>query len=387
MGDGRTRREQRVSLVVVPVHDRIDLVGEVEGVFAGLATWLAVSRAQPTMVRSPADLRRVGAAAGVRYVLRGWTESERDRLRLTVELNEAESGRVLWSDRADRPLTEREGLRADIGVRIGRTVPQVLLRRELDRAAVEQPAELTAQDLALRAFAAIMRPRRGRFEAAAEMLEEAQVRGGFLAGTRFSVVWWHLMAMSQGWGGDPGLAGGIAAGLDQDDPAAIALSAHVAAMLGNDYRPASRILDRVLDGAPLCGIAGSLKALTLCWLDDAQGAMAYAEQASAMPALGPERAWRDSVTALVHYVAGQYVDAARWARISATHYPGLAANLRVLACSLVMLGRLDEAQQAADQVLVIDPGFRIGVWRARSLLPERFRDGMAQRLRLAGLPG
>jgi hypothetical protein len=52
-----------------------------------------------------------------------------------------------------------------------------------------------------------------------------------------------------------------------------------------------------------------------------------------------------------------------------------------------MLGRLDEAQQAAAQVLVIDPGFRIGAWRARSLLPERHQDAMAQRLRLAGLPG
>jgi adenylate cyclase len=304
-----------------------------------------------------------------------------------VELNEAESGRVLWSDRLDRPQTDREGLRAEIVARIGWIVPQELFRREVDRSALEQPDKLTAQDLALRAFAAIMRPRRGTFEAAAGMLAEAEDRGGFQAGTRFALVWWHLMAISQGWGGDPGLAGEIAGGLDQDDPAATALSAFVAAIFGGDYMRASRISDRVLDGAPLCGLAGSVKALTRCVLDDPRGAIAHAEQASAMPALGPERAWRDHVTALVHYVAGQYDDAARWARISATHHLGLAANVRVLASSLVMLGRLDEAQQAAAQVLVIDPGFRIGTWRARSLLPEGFRDVMAQRLRLAGLPG
>jgi adenylate cyclase len=387
MRDGRTRREDRMSLVVVPVPDRIDLLGEAGGIFSGMSTWLAVSRAPPTMVRSLTDLQRIGATTGVRYVLHGWTEAERDRLRLTVELSEAESGRVLWSDRLDRLLTERQELRADIAVRIGRTVPQVLLRRELDRSAVEHPDKLTAQDLALRAFAAIMQPRRGRFEAAAGMLAEAKGRSGFQAGTRFALVWWHLMAIGQGWGGDLGLAGETAASLDLSDPAAVALSAHLESMVRKEYERASGIVDEVLDAAPLCRIAASVKALTLCWLDETHGAIAHAEQASAMPALGPERAWCDHVTALAHYVAGQYDDAVYWARISAAHHPGMAPNVRVLASSLVMLGRLDEAQQAAAQVLVIDPGFRIGAWRARSLLPERHQDAMAQRLRLAGMPG
>jgi adenylate cyclase len=48
---------------------------------------------------------------------------------------------------------------------------------------------------------------------------------------------------------------------------------------------------------------------------------------------------------------------------------------------------LDEARRAGMQVLVIDPGFRIGAWRERSLLPGEPREVFAQRLRLAGLPG
>jgi hypothetical protein len=68
------------------------------------------------------------------------------------------------------------------------------------------------------------------------------------------------------------------------------------------------------------------------------------------------------------------------------HHPGLAANARVLAASLAVLGRLDEAHQAARQLLAIDPDFRIGAWRARAMLPSDSRDTLAQRLRLAGLP-
>jgi adenylate cyclase len=354
---------------------------------AGLATWVAVSRAKPSATQSPTALRRVGMAAGARYVLHGWTESERDRLRLTVELNEAESGRVLWTDRFYRPLLERDELRGDVSVRIGQAVPPVLLQRELDRSALEPPDTVTAQDLALRAYDAIMRPRRSGFAAAADMLATAERKNDPLAGTRFAQVWWHLIAISQGWGGDLGAAAEIAAALDQGDPAAVAISSYVGAVLRREHAVASTALDRVLDGAPLCGVAGSLKALTLCWLDDARRAVAHAEQASGMPALGPERAWRDHVTALAHYTAGEYDDGVRWARISATHHPGLAANVRVLAAGLAVLGRLDEAQLAAAQVLVIDPGFRIGTWRERSLLPDDCRDAMAQRLRLSGLPG
>jgi adenylate cyclase len=383
----RTRREGRVSLAVVPVHDRVDLLGDAGAAFAGLATWLAVSRVQPTMVRSPMDLQRIGAAAGVRYVLHGWTDSERDRLRLTVELNEAASGRVLWSGRSDRPLTERAGLPGDIAGQIGRAVPAVLLRRELDRSELEPPEALTAQDHALRAFCAIMQPRRDGFETAADSLAEAGRKSGFRGGTRFALVWWHLMAISQGWGGDLVAAEAVAAGLGRDDPAAMALQAYLASVLRRDHAAASAMLDLVLDRAPLCGMAGSLKALALCWLNEPQAALAHAEQASHMPALGPERAWRDHVTALAHYVAGRYEDAVLWARSSATHHPELAANLRVLASSLAVLGRLDEAQQSAAQVLVIDPRFRIGSWRTRSLLPGGSLEAMAQRLRLAGLPG
>ena len=74
-------------------------------------------------------------------------------------------------------------------------------------------------------------------------------------------------------------------------------------------------------------------------------------------------------------------------KLARMHHPDLATNIRVLAASLAVLGQLDEAQQAAEQMLAIDPAFRIGAWRTRSLFPEKSRDIFAQRLRLAGLPG
>jgi adenylate cyclase len=174
--------------------------------------------------------------------------------------------------------------------------------------------------------------------------------------------------------------------MDRNDPAAMALVAFMHSVLHRDHALASAMLDRVIDAAPFCGLAECLKGLTLSWLGDAEAAIFHAEQAETMPALGPERAWRDHVAAGAHYIAGRYGDSARWARVAAMHHPGLAANTRILAASLAMLGQLDEAQLAARQLLAIDPDFRIGAWRQRAMLPPESRETLAQRLRLAGLP-
>jgi tetratricopeptide (TPR) repeat protein len=381
----RTRTEVRVSLAVVPVQDRADLLGDVAGMLAGLATWLAVLRVPPTPVESPADLQRIGQSTGARYVLHGWTDTERDRVRLTVELNEAGSGRVLWSDRLDRSRPDRDELRTIMAQRIGQVVAPAIVRRERDRLALLAPETLAPQAVALLAFDAILRPRRAGFADAADALSAAAARGGVQTGVRVALVWWHLMAVSQGWSGDLAVAAAVAAELDLNDPAAAALRAHVQSIMERDHAAASATLDRVLDVTPRCAIAGSFKALALGWLGDTAGAIAHAEQAAAMPVLGPERAWLDHVPALLHYLAGRYENATRWARRSVGHHPGLAANLRVLAASLAVLGRLDEAQQAAEQVLLVDPEFRIGTWQEHSPLSGAPWEVMAQRLRLAGL--
>ncbi|HEY0183279.1 MAG TPA: hypothetical protein VGC09_10780 [Rhodopila sp.] len=389
--------DPRVSLAVVPFRTagvrEAFAASATDGViraFGGMATWLAITRTQPASIRAPIDLHRLRQTTNARYILHGSVEAERDMLRLSVELNEAETGRVLWSDRFDHMLGQQAALREDAASRIARAVPPLVLQRELDRTSLMPPDALTSHDLALRAFAAIMQPERDTFATAAQWLRLAEQRTGAHASVYFARTWWHFMAISQGWSADPSAdarAAADAAGrMDRNDPAAMATLAFMHSVLHRDHEVSSALLDRVIDAAPFCGLAESLKALTLSWLGEPQAAIFHAEQAATMPALGPERAWRDHVTAGAFYVAGRYNDSARWARLAAMHHPGLAANARILAASLAVLGRLDEAHQAALQLVAIDPDFRISRWRDRAMLPEESRDTLAQRLRLAGLP-
>lgn len=394
----RAAVDPRASLAIVPFRGSgateafASSAGDgVIRALGGMATWLAVARTPAASIQAPVDLHRVRQTSSARYILHGSAEAERGMLRLTVELNEAESGRVLWSDRFDHMLGQQAALRDDAASRIARAIPPLVLQRELDRSRLTAPDRLNAHDLALRAYAAIMQPERHGFAAAAEMLRQAEQRPGPHASTRFAQVLWHFMAISQGWSPDPAAearaATEAAARMDRNDPAAMALLAFMHSVRYRDHSVASALLDQVIDAAPFCGLAECLKGLTLSWLGEAPAAIFHAEQAGLMPALGPERAWRDHVAAGAHYIAEQYEDAARWARISAMHHPGLAANARVLAASLAVLGRLDEAHQAGQQLLAIDPKFRISAWRERAMLPPESCDTLAQRLRLAGLPG
>jgi class 3 adenylate cyclase/tetratricopeptide (TPR) repeat protein len=393
----RSAADPRAALAIIPFGGRGELDpfanAATDGVIralGGMGTWIAVSRMQPGAIHGPVDLHRVRQTSGARYVLQGSVEAETNMLRLTVELNEAYSGRVLWSDRFDHLREHQAELRDDAAARIARAVSPLLLQRELDRAAMAPAGMLTAHDLALRAFAAIMQPERSSFAEAAEMLRHAEKRPGPHASTCFARVWWHFMAISQGWSTDPAAeahaAADVAARMDRNDPAAMALLAFMHSVLHRDHVLASAMLDRVIDTAPSCGLAESLQGLTLSWLGDTRTAILHTERADTMPALGIERAWRDHVAAGAHYIAGRYADAARWSRVSAMNHPGLAANARILAASLAVLGRLAEAQQAARQLLAIDPNFRIDSWRRRAMLPEESRETLAQRMRLAGLP-
>ncbi|HEX2941673.1 MAG TPA: tetratricopeptide repeat protein [Rhodopila sp.] len=221
----------------------------------------------------------------------------------------------------------------------------------------------TTYELAIRAFAMTMRPIRGRFAEACELLKLAgERRDGGRQALALVRSWWHLIAISQGWTDNPDVEiSAAAAAIEEanfDDPAARAMRTWVLALVYQDLSSAAEVLGQIIDEAPFCSVAWSLKARVLAGQGDAKGAMFHAGQAEMMPILGPERAWRAQNMALCCYVAGHYAHAVRWARTAAAHCSGLTQTARILAASLVTLGRLNEAAKAAQQVLSIDPEFR-----------------------------
>ncbi len=84
--------------------------GMTEDIITGLSfdSRLSVTARNSTFAykgQSP-DIRTVGKELGVRYVLEGSIRPINDRLRITVQLIETDSGNHIWADKIDRPTAE-----------------------------------------------------------------------------------------------------------------------------------------------------------------------------------------------------------------------------------------------------------------------------------------
>ena len=127
-----------------------------EDVTTGLSRikWLFVIARNSSFVYKgkAVDVRQVGRELGVRYVLEGGVRKAGPRVRITVQLVEAETGAHLWADRFDGALEDIFDLQDQITDRVVAVVEPSVQRSEIERARRKRPESLDAYDLFLRAL-------------------------------------------------------------------------------------------------------------------------------------------------------------------------------------------------------------------------------------------
>ena len=129
--------------------------GMVEDNITGLSRikWLfVIARNSSFTYRGKAvDIRQVGRELGVRYVLEGGVRKAGNRLRITGQLIEAETGAHLWADRFDGGVEDVFDLQDRITQSIVGIIEPSLQRAEIERVQRKRPDSLDAYDLYLRA--------------------------------------------------------------------------------------------------------------------------------------------------------------------------------------------------------------------------------------------
>jgi TolB-like protein/class 3 adenylate cyclase len=130
--------------------------GTVEEIITGLSRikWLFVIARNSSFVYKgkPVDVRQVGRELGVRYVLEGAVRKSGDRVRITAQLLEAETGAHLWADRYDGKLEDVFDLQDQITERVVGVIEPSLRQSEIERSRRKRPENLDAYDLYLRAL-------------------------------------------------------------------------------------------------------------------------------------------------------------------------------------------------------------------------------------------
>jgi TolB-like protein/class 3 adenylate cyclase/Tfp pilus assembly protein PilF len=135
----------RLSIVVLPFAN---LGGDpsqdyfVDGVVESLTTDLSRIAGSFVIGRNTAftykgravNLKQIGRELNVRYVLEGSVQRGGDRLRVNVQLIDAESGAHLWADRFEKPVADLFDMQDEIVSRLANTLNAQLITAEARRA-------------------------------------------------------------------------------------------------------------------------------------------------------------------------------------------------------------------------------------------------------------
>ena len=135
----------RLSIVVLPFAN---IGGDpeqdyfVDGVTESLTTDLSRISGAFVIARNTAftfkgkavDVKKLGRELNVRYVLEGSVQRGGNRLRVNVQLVEAETGSHLWAERFDKPVADLFGMQDEIVSRLARALDAQLIAAEARRA-------------------------------------------------------------------------------------------------------------------------------------------------------------------------------------------------------------------------------------------------------------
>lgn len=146
----------RLSIVVLPFANMGGNPEQeyfVDGVTESLTTDLSRINGAFVIARNTAftfkgkavDVKKLGRELNIRYVLEGSVQRSGNRLRVNVQLIDAETGNHLWAERFDKPVADLFDMQDEIVARLANTLDAQLITAEARRA--ERSPHPDAMDL------------------------------------------------------------------------------------------------------------------------------------------------------------------------------------------------------------------------------------------------
>ena len=183
MPDQLVKSSERFSIVVLPFANLsgdtsqdylADVISdELTTGFSRFRDSFVISRSTAfTYKGKPIDVRQIGKDLGVRYVLEGSVQPSGDRVRVHAQLIDTESDTHLWADQFDENRSDLLQMQDAIVTRIAHAIG-IKMVAERARWAQTRAANPSAEDLAWRCNAALMRAYTPERDSAYRLCEQA----------------------------------------------------------------------------------------------------------------------------------------------------------------------------------------------------------------------
>ena len=368
-------QRHRPSIAVLPFVDQTaetansyfsdGLVEDIISALSCLPELVVISRTSMLRYRGRVqDPRQIRRDLRVRYMLSGSVRRAGDKVRLSAELADCESGATMWSDRFAGEAADLFELQDELSARVVATITPQVQESELRRVLRKRPENLDAYECVLRGLDLYYSFNDPTFKQALLMFERAMALDSTYAMAHAMAAGCHGTRVLRGLSTDPVADQKeterlcrLALILDRFDPHALSISGHFSAYFFQDFDYAIELFDRALAANPSSAIAWLHSSPTFSYIGETREARRRADIGLRLSPYDAHVFISYATIALASYAAGDYGEAVRWARRSAALNPHFGGNRRLLAASLAAAGEIDEARQAGLELLRVDPKF------------------------------
>jgi adenylate cyclase len=341
-----------------------------------------------------ADVREIARGLGVRYVLEGSLRKSHDRVRVTAQLIDAESGAHLWADSYDGMVDNLFDFEDEIAEQVAGAVHPSIQQAEIAHAKRKRPENLAAYDLVLRALPHLWAHRREENAEAIRLLDEARRLDPGYARATAVAAWARAQHVIYSWTDavDKVRAEGAAmieevADAVGDDPTALtALATATTLLLGNLNR-AGHFVDRALALDGNNAWAWSRRGFIEAYAGRAESAIAAFEHAMRLSPLDPFSFNSNNGMGFANFVLGRYDLAIEWTLRGVREKSGMTWAHRDLAVYNALAGNMEEAKRSIAELTALRPGLTIAkVGEALRFVEPAALRRYLEGLRMAGLP-
>lgn len=371
-----------------------------EGIAEDILTRLAMWRWLPVIARNSSflykgravDVKDVGRELGARYVLKGSLRKAGNRVRISGQLIDTETGHHVWAQRYDRELDDIFALQDEITDAIVAALEPAVGRAEMQRAHRRNPQNLNAWDLYQRGMSFLIKTTREDVRRALELFRQSSIADPEFARPLAAIAVSEFIKLTVGFSEDHGLApaaleaGMRAVTLDDLDPFAHVALGYASAFTGQ-HDGGVFSAQRAIEINPSFALAYHCLAAAR-FLNGEHDEAVEATQVGVR--ISPNDPWMFlflGVLSASHYMRGDYHQSLETVNFAVRRFPWYASTHRWHAVALAQVGRLDEARSALGKFLGLSPNYTLEIARhsypfRRGIDLAHYLDG----LRKAGLP-